>query len=212
MQRGFVRSFAASCRVRRVASAVEYAATHPDELWLFAYGSLMWAVPEGVHLMRREPATLHGYARSFCVYSRIYRGTAESPGLVLGLQPATGSSCDGVALQVHDLRSLQLLEAQEMAATGHPVPVYVRCAADIHVHRDSRPRCALAFVANPDASVPPEVSENERAATIASRSGARGPNREYLENTAMQLEAMGVVDPAIVSLRARVSALLQDVT
>src|SRR5258708_37519609 len=52
-------------------------------VWIFAYGSLMWN-PE----MRFEealPARVHGYHRSFCLYSPEYRGTREKPGLVLGL-------------------------------------------------------------------------------------------------------------------------------
>ena len=46
-------------------------------VWLFAYGSLMWN-PE-MPFAERRPALLRGYHRSFCLYSRDYRGTPERP-------------------------------------------------------------------------------------------------------------------------------------
>src|SRR5205085_720011 len=54
-----------------------------EPVWIFAYGSLMWN-PE-MPFAERRPALLRGYHRSFCLYSRDYRGTPERPGLVLGL-------------------------------------------------------------------------------------------------------------------------------
>ena len=46
-------------------------ASHPDgeDLWVFGYGSLMWQ-PE-FPFEERTLATIHGYHRSFCVYSSI---------------------------------------------------------------------------------------------------------------------------------------------
>src|SRR5207237_3532261 len=65
-------------------------------VWLFAYGSLMWN-PE-MPFAERRPALLRGYHRSFCLYSRDYRGTPERPGLVLGLD--RGGSCRGIAYRL----------------------------------------------------------------------------------------------------------------
>src|SRR6202040_2801658 len=45
-----------------------------------------------------RPGFLHGYHRSFCLYSRDYRGTPERPGLVLGLD--RGGSCQGIAFRL----------------------------------------------------------------------------------------------------------------
>ena len=67
-----------------------------EPVWLFAYGSLMWN-PEFAFAEAR-PALLHGYHRSFCLYSRDYRGTPEKPGLVLGLD--RGGSCRGIAYRL----------------------------------------------------------------------------------------------------------------
>src|SRR5207237_9033643 len=67
-------------------------------VWLFAYGSLMWN-PE-MPFAERRPALLRGWHRSFCLYSRDYRGTPERPGLVLGLD--RGGSCRGIAYRLPD--------------------------------------------------------------------------------------------------------------
>src|SRR5438067_4138270 len=65
-------------------------------VWLFAYGSLMWN-PE-MPFAERRPALLRGYHRSFCLYSRDYRGTPERPGLVLGLD--RGGACRGIVYRL----------------------------------------------------------------------------------------------------------------
>src|SRR5256885_846210 len=66
------------------------------DIWLFAYGSLMW--DPGFPFEEARPALLRGYRRSFCLYSHRYRGTPEKPGLVLGLD--TGGMCRGIAYRV----------------------------------------------------------------------------------------------------------------
>ena len=121
-------------------------------LWVFAYGSLMWQVPDGVEVLRRVRARLPGFAREFCVPSRNYRGTPEAPGLCLGLRAAARANnaeggtdedvrpaawCDGVALYLGDAscararRSLQCIDAQEMIPAGNTVDVYLRRAVTV---------------------------------------------------------------------------------
>src|ERR1700681_3993265 len=64
--------------------------------WGFGYGSLMWR--PGFAYVERQPATLHGRRRAFCIYSVHHRGTYARPGLVLGLAP--GGAVRGVAYRV----------------------------------------------------------------------------------------------------------------
>src|SRR6476660_5856371 len=66
------------------------------DLWVFAYGSLMW--DPGFPHVASVPALLRGYHRSFCIWSARYRGTPEQPGLVLGLD--RGGACRGIAFRV----------------------------------------------------------------------------------------------------------------
>src|SRR5262245_44777145 len=74
------------------------------QFWVFGYGSLMWN--PGFHYIERQQAIVHGFHRSLCMYSYMYRGTPERPGLVLGLD--RGGACHGVAFRV---------AAEEWAAT-----------------------------------------------------------------------------------------------
>src|SRR5437868_6809479 len=66
------------------------------DFWVFGYGSLMWN--PGFRFTERKQAVVHGFHRSLCMYSYMYRGTRERPGLVLALD--RGGACQGVAFRV----------------------------------------------------------------------------------------------------------------
>ena len=66
-------------------------------LSVFGYASLLWN--PGFPVAERVQARLHGYARSFCMYSIHHRGTEAEPGLVLALDEQDGAFCDGLALR-----------------------------------------------------------------------------------------------------------------
>jgi cation transport protein ChaC len=68
----------------------------PGDVWLFAYGSLIWN--PAFHYAERQPVLIRGWHRQFCLATPIGRGTPEHPGLVLGLD--RGGSCRGVAFRI----------------------------------------------------------------------------------------------------------------
>ena len=172
----------------------------PDaELWVFAYGSLMWN--PGFPYLEHHMAVLRGYHRRFCVASHRYRGTPEKPGLVLGLD--RGGSCRGMAFRVgpeHVPATLDYLWEREMInRTYQPklLPINLGCGR--------RVAAACTFVVDREHSqYCPCLDEGEMADRIACCAGERGPNIEYLANTVDHLERLGIRD-------ARLSALMHEV-
>ena len=69
----------------------------------------MW--DPGFQPLETVKARLDGYARRFCLRSVRHRGTAEAPGLVLGLDPDDSAHCRGLALAIdHFANTLDLHE------------------------------------------------------------------------------------------------------
>ena len=174
----------------------------PDgALYVFAYGSLIWKpgfLPDAVH-----PALLRGYHRRFCIRSTHYRGTPETPGLVLGLD--RGGACRGAVLRVAGERAgpvLAYLHEREMLGG-----VYHEARLRVRLLDEARSVLALAYVANRGAAdywAP--VSPAETAAAIARSRGAMGANRDYLLQTVAELRAMGVRDGGLEQLAALLPA------
>src|SRR6266567_2444740 len=174
-----------------------------EPVWVFAYGSLMWN-PE-IAFAEARPGFLHGYHRSFCLYSRDYRGTPERPGLVLGLD--RGGSCRGIAYRLPPDRvgeTLDRIWAREM--TGQ-----VYRMRRVAVRTPQGPVVAQACVvrrASPDYAG--RLSLDEAAHFLAAAVGGRGSGREYLANTVRHLEELGIRDGSLHRIAARVAILAAD--
>ncbi len=172
-------------------------------MWVFGYGSLLWN--PGFPVARREHATLHGYARSFCMRSIHHRGTEENPGLVLALDEHPDACCKGLALAVasgHEERTLEELRERELISSA-----YVEMMLDAHLG-SGQTVTAVTYVIDPDhvqycGGLPLE----EQAQIIARAVGGRGPNPEYLYNTAEHLSQIGLHDPDLEWLAQRVRSL-----
>jgi hypothetical protein len=69
----------------------------PDQdLWLFAYGSLIWK-PEVDHIEERI-GTAHGWHRAFRLRVTRWRASADQPGLIMGLD--RGGQCRGALFRI----------------------------------------------------------------------------------------------------------------
>lgn len=174
-----------------------------NSLWVFGYGSLMWE--PGFDWQDRVLARLSGWHRSFCMRSIHHRGTEAEPGLVLALDAAEGAVCDGVAFAVaaeNADRTLNYLRERELISSAYlekSLPVALA---------DGRRVEAVTYVIDPDhvqycGGLPLE----EQARIIATAVGGRGPNVEYLWNTAAHLGELGLADPDLDWLAARVRDL-----
>lgn len=158
-----------------------------SDIWVFGYGSLMWN--PGFEHVEAQPALLHGWHRSFCVYSHRYRGTPERPGLVLGLD--RGGSCRGMAYRVAKSRALEVLDYlwdREMV-NGVYTPRVLRPKT-----RDGRPRCHVFTVDRSHHQYAGGLCEQDMIRLIEQGVGKGGHNREYLANTVRHLDELGISD------------------
>jgi cation transport protein ChaC len=173
-----------------------------EEIWVFGYGSLMWN--PGFEWDKKKVATVYGYHRSFCLWSRINRGTPESPGLVLTLEQ--GGSCRGLAFRLakrHDRDELSRLWTREMSM-GSYRPRWLECRSGGESFE------ALAFVVNRRCTgyagkLPLETMVH----TIATAHGKYGPCCEYLFRTESALHEHGIRDERVKLLAERVRAHMQ---
>ncbi len=177
-----------------------------SEFWVFGYGSLMWR-PDFPHL-EACTATIHGWHRSMCILSTMYRGTVEAPSLVLGLD--RGGACRGMAFRVASDRIEEvkrILHEREMITN-----VYRTRTMPARLG-DSRRVAAYSFIARRDhpqyvGRLGPEAA----ARLIRDGHGAKGACREYLENTVRHLEELGIRDAnlsRLLSLVRTPQSLLQ---
>ena len=184
------------------ASVAGLLGQHPAgaDAWLFGYGSLVWNPI--VQYLERRVARLHGFHRSFCLWSHVNRGSLQKPGLVLGLD--SGGSCRGVAFRIAGRRAvdeLRLLWRREMVL-GAYTPRWARIDSGDETFR------AIAFFVNrahPSyaGKLPPETVIR----TLVSTRGQLGTPAEYLLETVRGLVEHGVRDPYLLELRKRVLAL-----
>lgn len=86
-----------------------------------------------------------------------------------------------------------------MLAQSNPTDVYLRTVQSIHLD-DGRSVPALAFVANPADGPAADLTLQQRAAVILKARGARGSNREYLEQTANRLASLLIHDAPMQEL------------
>lgn len=173
----------------------------PDrDVWLFAYGSLLWN-PTFAFVERRA-ARVQGYQRRYCVWLPIGRGSPENPGLMLALED--GGTCEGVAYRIAaaQVRSeLELVWKREML-TGSYLARWVPVESEAGAFE------AVSFVIDSrhERRVAPDVDEAVIVRHVATARGEFGTCHEYLERTVSELGALGLRDPYVERLWVQVQA------
>jgi glutathione-specific gamma-glutamylcyclotransferase len=182
--------------------AVLAARTDPHDIYVFAYGSMMW--DPLFEPAERHAASLVGYRRSFCVWSLVARGTPETPGLALGLEEYAGMSCDGIVFRLNPLTTEADLEAtwqREMYTA-----IYQPNWLDVETEA-GKVRAISLVVDKGHPQYAAGLDQNEAASIIASAAGENGLCRDYLSNTARELAAIGCPDSQIDALNELVKSL-----
>jgi cation transport protein ChaC len=174
-----------------------------DDLWVFAYGSLMWR--PGFTFEERRHAVLTGYRRCFCLYSVHHRGTSKRLGMVLGLD--RGGACEGIAYRIAaadapEVRSY--LRAREIV-NG----VYREAMLPIELDGDADKQVsALAFIverAHPNYAARLPLAKQARL--IRGARGLSGANVDYLVSTLRHLHELKIRERELERLMVMVGPL-----
>lgn len=166
------------------------------QIWVFAYGSLMWR--PGFAYEEALPARLHGYHRALCIYSIVHRGTAERPGLVLGLD--RGGSCRGWAFRIEQPQEagiLAYLDARELVTDVYRrtrLPVVTACGRVF----------AWCYVVRQDhVQYAGKLAEDRLLELVQNGTGRSGRCCDYVVSTVSHLEQMGIADGPLHALARR---------
>lgn len=170
------------------------------DLWVFAYGSLMWDPSFEFDEVRH--AHCPGYQRSFCLWDDGGRGSAEEPGLMLAIDE--GGRCEGLAFRIPQAKleheTFVLFRREMLAPVYRPVWLGLDTAAG--------PIEALGFVANrAREDIRPGIPLAQQARMIARATGIFGDNFDYLADLHERLDILGVDDPYVSELHAAAHAL-----
>ena len=196
------KNFAESPMGRQLLTAADLTASIEEalqrwdsshDLWIFAYGSLLWNPQMQFEEMR--VGRVHGYHRSFCLWSRINRGTPERPGLVLGLD--RGGSCGGLAYRVAARRVKSelagLWEREMLLGSYHP--------SWVHFRSGSMKTPALTFVVDRLCSgYAGRLPDATMLAALRSAHGRYGSCADYMTRTVQSLAAHGIRDHRLMRL------------
>ncbi len=164
-----------------------------QDLWLFGYASLIWK-PEFDYAQRLD-AHVHGWHRALCMWSRVYRGTPECPGLVFGL--LSGGSCHGQAFRVPAAQAQQVLTQvwqREMVSDVY-TPRWVTCRTAAGTVQ------ALAFtLSRHNPQYTGQLSDAQYAHVFLNATGCFGSTLDYARQTYQALLTQGIDDRALARL------------
>jgi cation transport protein ChaC len=174
-----------------------------EDVWVFAYGSLIWN-PE-FRFVERRRGLIHGYHRAFCFWSRFARGTPETPGLALAL--SRGGSCTGVAYRI----AAADVESETETVWAREMFMGVYRPRWVTVRSENGPVRAIAFVVNREhEQFAGRLPSDQVAASIATAHGKLGSCAEYLFSLAASLEELGFEDRRLNELRGLVERKLAE--
>lgn len=164
-----------------------------EDLWIFAYGSLMW--DPAFRFGEVRTALLKGFRRSFCLRSVLGRGTPEKPGLMAALDH--GGECGGLVFQIdrnHIDDETRIIWQREMLMHAY-VPGFVSVQTPFGTIE------ALTFIIDQTAKhYCPGMSLEQTARYMATGVGLFGSSFAYIENLARHFEAIGIEDRALSEL------------
>ena len=173
---------------------------HEGDLWVFAYGSLIWDPALIFTEVRRAYAPHH--ARRFILEDTYGgRGTVEAPGLMAALD--AGAGCHGLCYRIaaeaveHET---EILFRRELMGPGYD-------AAFIPVVMEGTRARALSFLADLDSGlINPDLPRETQIRYAATGTGFLGSSYDYVRGIVDHLHDMAIPDPELDALLADVEA------
>lgn len=186
----------------REAIRAKTMAGHRGDLWVFAYGSLMWDPALKFAEVRRAHAP--GCVRKMILFDdKGGRGTKDAPGLMAALD--VGDGCDGLVFRIAAPEveaETEILFRREVIAPGY-IPAFVQ------VQIDDGMVDALTFLADHDTpDIRADLPREDQVRYIATGTGILGTSREYLANIVAHFDIMGIEDDHCATLLKDVDAFL----
>lgn len=171
------------------------------DVWLFAYGSLIWNPT--IHFVAQRIGTIHDWHRSFCLSVTAGRGSPQQPGLVLALD--NGGHCTGIAYRIDDEileNELRVLWQREMVS-GSYIPRWL----PIFDEQGENFGHALSFTMDHESrQYAGDLPECEIVHRIAHAEGALGSAADYLLHTCEGLKHSNIEDNELFDLTKKVLA------
>jgi glutathione-specific gamma-glutamylcyclotransferase len=165
-----------------------------QDLWIFAYGSLMWDPAFHFAEVRRGRAL--GYARRFILKDTFgARGTPENPGLMAALD--VGPGCEGLVFRIARNKAEHesgMFWRRELIAYAYK-PVFAKVETAFGAVE------ALTVIADRTSDyIRPDLSREEQVRYIATGAGFLGTSLQYIENIAGHFAALEVKDREVEEL------------
>jgi len=165
-----------------------------EDIYIFAYGSLLWNPT--VEYEKQFFAKIFGFHRSFCMKTRLGRGSFKNPGLMLGLDK--GGSCQGSAFKLKKstaIKNIDILFRREMV-TGAYKPKLLKTKLE-----NGEIVLSLAFTVdkkhkNYFSKRTPKIKAN----LISKAHGFLGSCEEYFNNTLESLSELNIIDNEMNSI------------
>ena len=197
----------AATRDDHLATMAELMAQEPElsEIWIFAYGSLIWK--PACDFVEIRTGLVRGWHRAFCLgWNNRHRGSDENPGLMLALD--RGGACKGALYRLPPDRiedNFVKLFEREMGWRPSPFPPrWVNARSGDRVIR------ALTFCIDRNSGRYVTGLSNEAIADVLAKAvGSRGSMAEYLFATVQHLEDMGIHDPHLWQLQELVAERIE---
>lgn len=162
---------------------------HDGDLWVFAYGSLMW--DPAIHFEELRHARIEGYARRMCLYDDMGgRGGPDKPGLMAGLD--AGPFCEGLAFRIAEDRvdrETHFLWSREMIAAGYLPRMLEAETPQGKIE-------TVGFVADhTQPNIRPDLSHEAQVQYVATGEGILGSSFDYVDGLVTHFDLLGIDDP-----------------